>query len=317
MMSFRAFNKISAVLYQNRYCDQEDFDLIVSSELSDDYYNKEAIIYKINYPGFTKAKEVYSNFKFNIFDQILPCESSVLATSSKGLMYYDVDGFGYFTSKLFGNSFDGSLPKEIVVRLPDERQNYCVCSFMRNLYVFDGQIPSYIIIKSNICLKYDTTTNEWSCISEMNIARAYAACTVFEGKIVVSGGLYNLKSVEAYDYHENQWSCLPDMIQGKCSHGSVSLGNKLFVIGYASEVFDNLSRVFTEIKKINHKSYSLRRTALIGIDYKIIVFGTLYKGQDKLKAEILFVYDILSDQWIVKENKITKKVSCCTKVPVV
>ena len=147
--------------------------------------------------------------------------------------------------------------------------------------------------------------------------RRDAGCTVFEGKIVVSGGFYNLKSVEAYDYYENKWNHFPDMIQGKDSHGSVSLGNKFFVIGYTSEVFDSLSRVFTEIKKINNKSYTLRRTVLVGIDYKIIVFGTINRDLYKFKDEMLFIYDIFSNQWTAKENKLTKEVSFCTKVPVV
>ena len=152
-MSYKTLPEISSVLYQNRYCDQEDFDLIVSSEVTNDYDNNEAIIHKISYPGLTKAEEVYINSTFSEDDKILPCESSVLATSSKGLMYYDVDGFGYFISKLFGNSFDGSLPKEMVVRIPDERYNYCACSFMRSLYIFGGEI-----YQSGSCLKYDTKT---------------------------------------------------------------------------------------------------------------------------------------------------------------
>ena len=42
----------------------------------------------------------------------------------------------------------------------------------------------------------------WSEIADLNEARDCAECTVFEGKIVVTGGEYKwslLKSVEAYD----------------------------------------------------------------------------------------------------------------------
>ena len=94
----------------------------------------------------------------------------------------------------------------------------------------------------------------------------------------------------------------------------------MFIIGNVfdtSEVFDSNSRVFTEIKNINNKSYSLRRTALVGIGYKIIVFGTMYRDQYKSKDEMLFIYDIFSDQWTEKENYLTNKVTTCTKVPVV
>ena len=88
--------------------------------------------------------------------------------------------------------------------------------------------------------------------------RANAACAVFEGKILVSGGYISwndLKLVEAYDHHENKWTCLPDMINERSHHGSVSMGNKMFVIGgvhcnNTCEVFDSISRKFTAIKKI-------------------------------------------------------------------
>ena len=153
MMSLRALNEMSSVLYQNRYCDQEDFDLILFTELTGDSDNNEAIVNKINYPEFTKVEKVYSNSTFSEDDKILPCESSVLTISRKGSMYYDVNNFAYFTSKLIGNSFNGSLPKEMVVRIPDERYNYCACSFMRSLYIFGGEI-----YQSGSCLKYDTKT---------------------------------------------------------------------------------------------------------------------------------------------------------------
>ena len=83
------------------------------------------------------------------------------------------------------------------------------------------------------CYKYSLINGKWKSIASLNISRYSAACTVFEGKIVVSGG-YNrgeLKSVEAYDHHKNKWSILPDMIDERYKHGVVSMGNKMFVVG--------------------------------------------------------------------------------------
>ena len=48
-------------------------------------------------------------------------------------------------------------------------------------------------------MKYET----WTKIADMNEHRKCAACTVYEGKIVVTGGI-RLKLVEAYDYYENK-----------------------------------------------------------------------------------------------------------------
>ena len=85
---------------------------------------------------------------------------------------------------------------------------------------------------------------EWK--SNLNVVRDCAICTVFEGRIVVTGGVNNLlqlKSVEAYDYYENKWTYLPDMIERRRFHASVSMDNKLFVIGgyytESSEVFNS------------------------------------------------------------------------------
>ena len=105
-------------------------------------------------------------------------------------------------------------------------------------------------------MKYD----DWSQIDYMNEERFYAASTVFEGKIVVTGGKSDtsysrlrtremkLSSVEAYDYYENKWTYLPDMNRGRYNHTSVSMANKMFVIGEfersSFEMFDSYSRKF-------------------------------------------------------------------------
>ena len=60
--------------------------------------------------------------------------------------------------------------------------------------------------------------------------------------------------------------------------------------------------------------------SFVCIGYKIIVFAdscnsNLYKP----KTKMLLVYDVLCNRLSWKENKFTnnKRVSCCTKVPVV
>ena len=55
------------------------------------------------------------------------------------------------------------------------------------------------------CLKYNIKTIKWTHIVNWNSYRRNAACTIFEGKIVVSGGGdYNYgRTVEAYDYYED------------------------------------------------------------------------------------------------------------------
>ena len=118
--------------------------------------------------------------------------------------------------------------------------------------------------RKNICHKrlssflvYNTKMDKWIQKADISMNRLFLACTLFEGKIVVSGGMSDfedIKSVEAYDYYENKWTYLPDMIEGRCVHASVSMGNKMFVIGGSDtssyEVFDSYSRKFTSIKSL-------------------------------------------------------------------
>ena len=68
---------------------------------------------------------------------------------------------------------------------------------MKEFYVLGG-FHRAIIKKS--CLVYNFSYKRWRYKENMNIKRIRAACTVFEGKIVMSGGKYQsnmLKSVEA------------------------------------------------------------------------------------------------------------------------
>ena len=101
--------------------------------------------------------------------------------------------------------------------------------------------------------------DQWSPIENINEARYTAGCTVFEGKIIVTGGIhdwYEIKSVEAYHYYENKWTYLPDMIEERCFHATVSMVNKMFVIGGHEtsncEMFNSCYRCKLSIITVKH-----------------------------------------------------------------
>ena len=135
--------------------------------------------------------------------------------------------------------------------MPDSRISFCVCSFMKNMYLIGGYyLDDYMYFK--ICYKFEINHNKWTKIANLNIYRSDSAGAVFEGKIVATGGYRysdRTNSAESYDHYENKWSNLPDMISWRNGHSSFSMGNKLFVIGGSSnvdaEVFDSISRKFT------------------------------------------------------------------------
>ena len=84
----------------------------------------------------------------------------------------------------------------------------------------------------NLCYKYKV--NKWTKVAELQKEWCSSACTVFEGKIVATGGSnYNgsLRSVEAYDHHENKWTNLTDMLRERSNHSVGCFGNKMYVMG--------------------------------------------------------------------------------------
>ena len=71
---------------------------------------------------------------------------------------------------------------------------------------------SHYLRVTNSCLNFNTNDNSLKEICKMNVERMCAACAVFQGGIVVTGGKGwdgdELKVVEFGD----EWTPLPDMI---------------------------------------------------------------------------------------------------------
>ena len=136
--------------------------------------------------------------------------------------------------------------------------------------------------------------------------RYFAACTVFEGKIFITGGTYNwykLNSVETYDYYDNKWTYLPEMIERRSYHASVKMSNKMFVIGggytdgLGCEVFDSFSRKFTYISAARIKTIDQSNSEVVCISDKIIVFYETFYLESVVNTKV-FVYD---DCWTEKK----------------
>ena len=102
------------------------------------------------------------------------------------------------------------------------------------------------------CVGFSTKTHEWTKLKRMIEASDCAACSLFEGRIVVSGGfpLVNSKTVTEYDHVTDAWRRMPNMNSGKAIHQQVACGSKRFVFGWkeGNEVFDRFSNRFQVIK---------------------------------------------------------------------
>ena len=267
-----------SVLYQNRYCDQEDFTIAVFSG-----------------KGYGEGKSnnrpfLLNNFHNKVYFSHLPKPNDDVKAVSSGS---DIFVFGQFEDHSSSAVIKCSFFTNNLKKLPYLKEldlPYFVCSFMKKVFV----------IINRACMFYDKQRDQWTSADSMIESRKEAACTVFEGKIVVSGGsrkvvrnrlreggFVNIKSrhqsIEAYDFHENKWSSFPNMLSPRNNHAAVSIGNKMFMVGGSSdyvEVFDSVTRKFTYIEnvpKLVRIPYIFISTfEVVSIGYKIYIFRKEY-----------------------------------------
>ena len=187
-----------------------------------------------------------------------------------------------------------------VAEMYDNRKFFCACPFMDKIFIIGGNKDG---VKTSSCLQFDTIDYSWKEVAKVNEARSNAACAVFEGRIVVSGGWNNnwnvLSSVESYDVLPNKWSTMQQMNSGKHDHSLVVVKNKLFVISKREndcEVYDNICKKFITIKSPQFDFSS--RISAYSIENKI------YALQDKCSKVI--TYDTKKNEWSEESCEVTK-----------
>lgn len=270
-------SKIKRVLYQSRFCEQENFDVVISGSTDVLEHTDERKSFRISSRNLDKIETIYHSKRHLCFDRTF-CERSNVWTVCARIQ---VKGESQIRPS-FRIYLDKTDQWINVIQVPDDRTRFSACSFMKNIYVFGGCTVE-LIFKS--CYKYDTKSSKWKVTANMNDFRQNAACTVFQGKIVLTGGWdgdkrIGLSSVEAYDCYENKWDLLPCMINKRSLHGSVCMGNKLFVIGgnynATCEVFDSSSMKFSSIKQLERNCYY--SVSAVSVGGKILIFCSYDRG---------------------------------------
>ena len=181
---------------------------------------------------------------------------------------------------------------------PDPLINFTLCLFMGKLYVTGGwRVNSQTV--SDICHAYDPSADDWKALRCIEMNRVHHACVAFAGKIVVTGGIPQTEySAEAYDHYANEWTFLPDLMEAKDCHGSVALGNKLYVIAASkaksSEVFDYVSDKFTLIKP-----FPLRNDYInyLKFEYFRVKDEIVVKYDGDIKGDNVYVYNPIENKW--------------------
>ena len=137
-------------------------------------------------------------------------------------------------------------------------------------------------------------------IGKTNEKRVGAACAVFEGGVVVSGG--NSASVEKYDHVADAWSHMPSMTVQRCGHKLVSTGSKLFAIGGDErsdcEVFDPTCNRFVALLSDNLFFDEQYFNAALSIGEKLLILEN--------RSAYVLSYDAETDECLSKHFELTQ-----------
>ena len=94
---------------------------------------------------------------------------------------------------------------------------------------------------------------------------------------------------------KKNWIYLPDLIRKRSNHASVSIGNKMFVVGgynnSSIEMFESFSRKFTLLNLPSSSDIYHFTVQAISVGYKIVIFS-MYDTETTV-----FTYDIINNQW--------------------
>ena len=147
------------ILYENRYCNQEDFSVLVCGGRTE---NNKVVktVYKLD------GRELKCNNFTSMPNELFDCQTVVINS--------ELFVFGGY---LQNNGFDGSVRKfcnKTQTWLHVTKLHFhkfaCSCSFKNNLYVIRGNKMFFVYYLKN---------DKWTQLADTKQIRYYAACTVF------------------------------------------------------------------------------------------------------------------------------------------
>jgi kelch-like protein 10 len=159
------------------------------------------------------------------------------------------------------------------------RSTHCVAVLGDAVYVMGGHDDYYSALKTSE--RYDSKTNKWSSIADVNVARTHASATALNGKIDIVGGYDTgfLRSAEVYDPRTNRWTLISDMRIGRSLLSCIAFHGCVYAIGgvtngriYTSSgvKYDPETDTWSPIPDMSVKRCEMATAA---IDDKIFVIG--------------------------------------------
>ena len=298
--------KKSCIGFTNRDCDQKKFDILVCGGVD---------CKGVRFGEYNGYINHFDGNNFKSFKQLN------LISRGRDLQAAVIENAVYF--------FGGFGPKQVpivsvekysfttndvekVCDMYDNRWHHCVCPFMNKVFVIGGSNQPGKAL--NYCLEFETKDCSWKEVAGTIDPRDHPACAVFQGKLVVSGGMDTdtrdyVKSVEVYDHVADKWSLMPSLNFGRCQHSSVAVRNKLFVspgFGHPScEVFDTVCNKFVVLKR----DVTYTCAGLVSLENKLFVFSN--------QATEVICYNVETEEWSEAPFKATEHLrGCCViKIP--
>ena len=218
----------------------------------------------------------------------------------------------------------------------DKFRSCAVCGFMDKIYLFGGYSVSDR--ERSPCMEFDTKSCSWKRKSQMIKKREFSAASVYREKIVVSGGLqfvnddeiyefvnfYDndfhkaLNTVEAYDPIDNTYIEFPNMNYSRCSHQSLVVKNKLFVIAGGTpinEVYDSTSKSFAVLKQ-SLGLYNINSIKHPFAAFKVSHNLFVYFWNSSATQMKLFCFDTNKGEWYEKPSKSTENLASFSAIQV-
>ena len=296
--------------YKSRHCSQNMFKILVYGGYSIDADNKARDIkdvHEVEFESLTTVKKHPS---------MIEERRAFNAVCVKGDVYILSDRLKTFCIQKYSPATN--TWEKAADMYGNRKLFFSACSFMDSIFAVGClELGCKNGIKPEFCLEFSTRDRTWREIARMEEKRVKAACAVFEGRVVVSGGHYQgleSRTVEAYDHIADEWSRMPCMSEARSSHGCVAVGSKLFVIGgcidLASEMFESVSNQFVAVKRNFIVPDEFNFVQVHSIGRKFRVFGN--------HRRTVWCYDVDKEEWSLDSCELTKDIGDfrCVKLPV-
>lgn len=202
--------------------------------------------------------------------------------------------------------------------LPESRSGTAVAQVNGKIYVFGGTSNGSATLegqKTNTTYEYNPSSDKWTRKRDMPSIRSAATASVVNEKIYVIGGYYNdvnnkiirTNTVDIYDPNSDTWSSAPPMPTARSWASSVTLDNKIYVVGgtdntgaksFDVKCFDTATNTW---KKMNKLSFAASGVSLNVVDGDIYVSGGALSSIFDVNP-YLYRYNDTTDTWTLLQQ---------------